>query len=552
MKITPFILASFAGQAFFSLAISFKPFVVQDQTTSVAGTGFCDDADEVPRAYLDNGTFVGYCHHRSNTARFLGIPYAKPPTSDLRLRLPQPIEHYEGNYPADKFGSSCPQQRLDLPPDLDSPLNSLSTTLEDCLTINVITPENATPTSQLPVVVWIFGGGFEIGGTAIYDGGVLVGRSVEIGQPIVFVSMNYRVSALGFLPGKEVKEAKIGNLGLQDQRLALKWVQKHVSAFGGDPSKVTIWGESAGAISVALHMLVNNGNQEGLFRGAIMQSGGPVPVGDIEHGQPQYDALVKKAGCDGSSDTLDCLRKVPYSKFKYAMDNSPNFFAYQGLALTWLPRVDGVFLTEPPQYAVVRGHVADVPMITGMGFSTTDEVNEFLRSFMMPTASKNEVDSLLQNYPDDHSAGCPFDTGDSNVLGRYKRIAAIQGDIVFHGPRRLLLKYQASKQRSWAFLHKRFKWLPFIGAAHGTDILNPFNPDPLGYRELADYFICFTRNLDPNCVPMEPISWPQYNLKNPKLLVFQDDEFVPVKPENDDYRVHPLEFVANLSLKHPI
>jgi hypothetical protein len=79
MKITPFILASFAGQAFFSLAISFKPFVVQDQTTSVAGTGFCDDADEVPRAYLDNGTFVGYCHHWSNTARFLGIPYAKPP-----------------------------------------------------------------------------------------------------------------------------------------------------------------------------------------------------------------------------------------------------------------------------------------------------------------------------------------------------------------------------------------------------------------------------------------------------------------------------------------
>lgn len=89
------------------------------------------------------------------------------------------------------------------------------------------------------------------------------------------------------------------------------------------------WGESAGAISVSLHMLVNKGNQEGLFRGAIMQSGGPIPVGDIEHGQKYYDALVKNAACDNSPDTLQCLRSVPYARFKYAMDLSPNFFAHQ-------------------------------------------------------------------------------------------------------------------------------------------------------------------------------------------------------------------------------
>ena len=89
------------------------------------------------------------------------------------------------------------------------------------------------------------------------------------------------------------------------------------------------WGESAGAISVSLHLLVNKGDQEGLFRGAIMQSGGPIPVGDIEHGQSYYDALVKNTACDDSPDTLECLRNVPYDKFKYAMDLSPNFFAYQ-------------------------------------------------------------------------------------------------------------------------------------------------------------------------------------------------------------------------------
>jgi acetylcholinesterase len=128
----------------------------------------------------------------------------------------------------------------------------------------------------------------------------------------------------------------------------LKWIQKYISAFGGDPSKVTMsvhylvcgsssvslsfydsWGESSGAISVALHMLVNKGDHEGLFRGAIMQSGGPIPVGDIEHGQQYYDTLVKSAGCDKSPDTLECLRNIPYERFKYAMDDSPHFLAHQ-------------------------------------------------------------------------------------------------------------------------------------------------------------------------------------------------------------------------------
>ena len=132
---------------------------------------------------------------------------------------------------------------------------------------------------------------------------------------------------------------------------------------------------------MALQMITNGGNNEGLFRGAVMQSGGPIPVGNIEHGQQYYDFMVEKTGCQNSQDTLKCLRNVPYSTFKKAMDESPNMFAYQvgaqflclfrnfinlqGLILAWLPRVDGVFLTEPPQVAVLRGHVSNVPMITG-------------------------------------------------------------------------------------------------------------------------------------------------------------------------------------------
>jgi len=238
---------------------------------------------------------------------------------------------------------------------------------------------------------------------------------------------------------------------------------------------------------------------------------------------------------------------------------SPNFFAYQGLALTWLPRVDGVFLTEPPQYAVLRGHVADVPMLAGncddegslfslssLNVTTTAQLHKYFKSFMLPTAVQSEVDLLLQYYPDDPRAGCPFDTGLRNILStQFKRIAAIQGDIVFHGPRRLLLKYQASKQRAWAFLHKRGKELPFIGAAHGTDLINSF-----GGGELTDYVIYFTRNLNPN--GNLEVSWPQYDLRDPQVLIFQDDSLFPVITGRDDYRADPLKFVANLSLLHPI
>ncbi|KAH9983658.1 carotenoid ester lipase precursor [Russula vinacea] len=498
-----------------------SPSLVQEQVIPDAVNGFCNIGGAPPEVHLDNATFTGICKDRA--ARFLGIPYAQPPTGDRRLRLPGPLPPYEGNYDVHKFGPSCPQQRMGLPQGLNSSLekdvSDIFATLyekvtldsEDCLTINVFTPEDATNGSNLPVVVWIFGGGFEIGGTANYDGAVIVTRSITMGEPIIFVSMNYRVSALGFLPGKEVKNAKIGNLGLQDQRLALKWVQKYISSFGGDPSKVTIWGESAGAISVALHMLVNKGDQEGLFRGAVMQSGGPIPVGDIENGQQYYDALVENAGCDNSPDTLECLRSVPYAIFKHAMDLSPNFFAYQGLTLAWLPRVDGVFLTEPPQYAVLRGHVSNVPMITGncddegtlfslssLNVTTTAELGQYLHSFMLPTAPKNQVDLLLQYYPDNVAAGSPFDTGFfNNLSSQYKRVAAIQGDIVFHGPRRFLLKYQANKQNSWAF----------------------------------------------------EISWPQYDLRDPKALIFLD---VGLIVDDDNYRIDPLEFVANLSLLHPI
>ncbi|KAG9308805.1 Alpha/Beta hydrolase protein [Chiua virens] len=327
-----------------------------------------------PTVILDNATVTGVASGSTN--QFLGIPFAQPPTGNLRFRLPQPMPPYSTSISATAYGPACPQQAFKLP--LPSGLlaettdylinyiyNIVTPSAEDCLTLNVFTPANATPDSKLPVVVWIFPSGFVFGGTDIYDGSVIVEKATSHGVPAVYVSMNYRLNAFGFLASQEVKDAGVGNLGLQDQRLALQWIQKYISAFGGDPTKVTIWGESSGAVSVGLHMVTNGGNPDGLFRAAFMQSGSPIPVGDITQGQPYYNSLVAATGCSSSTDTLQCLREAPYETLLNAVNQSPGIFSYQSLALAWLPRVDGVFLTDDPQNLVRQGSVANIPFISG-------------------------------------------------------------------------------------------------------------------------------------------------------------------------------------------
>ncbi|KAF7422790.1 hypothetical protein PC9H_010949 [Pleurotus ostreatus] len=529
-------------------------------------------ATPLPRANsvtLDSATFTGTTSGR--VTKFLGIPYAQPPTGDRRFRLPEPIPPYTGTVRATAFGPACPQQsvRLPLPDGLASDAVDLIVNTaykavfpdsEDCLSINVVVPTSATPTSKLPVVAWIFGGGFELGSPSLYDGGLIVERSIQLGEPVIYVSMNYRISAFGFLASQEVKDAGVGNLGLQDQREALRWVQKYISSFGGDPTKVTIWGESAGAISVALHMVANNGNHEGLFRGAFMQSGSPIPVGDISHGQTYYDAIVAETGCSSASDTLACLRSVPYSTLKTATDNTPFIFDYQSLALAWIPRADGVFLTDNPQKLVQAGKVANVPFITGdcddegtlfslstLNVTTTTQFRTYIKTFFMPQSTNAELDQMLTHYPSDITQGSPFGTGILNALTpQFKRLAAFQGDAVFQAPRRFFLQQRSGKQNTWAFLSKRFKVSPFLGSFHATDILNVYFGG-----EMGDYLINFVNNLDPNGQG-RGINWPKYTTSSPNLVTFNDDLIFPITITQDTFRKDAINFLTGVTLANPL
>ncbi|KAF8907652.1 carotenoid ester lipase precursor [Gymnopilus junonius] len=524
-----------------------------------------------PVVELDSGTFTGISV--GGVSQFLGIPYAQPPVGDLRLRLPQPNSPYNGSHLATTFGLACPQQQtgLPLPPGLASQTIDLITNLgidaifpdsEDCLTINVVTPSTTTSKSKLPVVLWIYGGGFERGTASfpLYDGSVIVERSILLGMPIVYASINYRINGFGFLASKEVKAAGVGNLGLQDQRQAMRWIQKYISAFGGDPTKVTIWGESAGAISVALQLVANGGNNEGLFRAAFMQSGSAMPLGEITEGQPLYDMIVQETGCEGSADTLECIRQLPVDVFKAAINKAPGIFDFQSLNLAWPARADGVFLTDHPQKLVQQGIIANVPFVSGdcddegtlFSFSTlnvtTDaEFVDYVQNTLLQGigVTDDEMTQLASLYPDNPTQGSPFNTGVTNALTpQFKRLASFQGDLVFQAPRRFLLQNRSGKQTVFAFLSQRFKTTPTLGSFHVTDLLNVY-----GGEELTNYLVRFVTTLNPN--GFGNVMWPQYTPQSPQMLTFLDG-LIPTTITLDTFRSSQLAFLNNLTLAHPL
>lgn len=207
-----------------------------------------------PEVRISNGTLVGYSEGHIDS--FFGIPYALPPIHDRRLRPPQAIDHSFGRLKLPKSNSdvqACTQMTLtpvnltattDIPKDQQGPYYGPNTGFhvlgeEDCLTINVQRPTNASPGKKLPVLVWIYGGALEVGATS--DGSVLVNQSISMGEPMIFVAVNYRLNAFGFLQGKELSDAGATNIGLRDQRKGLEWVAENIGAFGGDPDRVTIW-----------------------------------------------------------------------------------------------------------------------------------------------------------------------------------------------------------------------------------------------------------------------------------------------------------------------
>ncbi len=277
---------------------------------------------------------------------FKGIPFAAPPVGERRWRPPAPLAPWQGVRPTDTYGWNAMQGVVFN--DIDPMIPGVS---EDCLYLNVWTPARE-PGEKLPVLFWIYGGGFVVGHASEprYDGTNLAARGM------VVVAPNYRLGALGFMAHPELtqEQGASGNYGLLDQLAALEWVKRNIAAFGGDPDAVTIAGESAGSISVSAQMA--SPRAAGLFRGAIGQSGAmmPPPATSPDLSRAVAEklgvALAEKLGATSLAD----LRAVPAERIVAAQ-----------AGMRFWPIVDGDFLADTPEAIFAAGKQNDVALLAG-------------------------------------------------------------------------------------------------------------------------------------------------------------------------------------------
>ena len=473
---------------------------------AVSSTGWA----AAPTAKVEQGVLQGTIEDGLTIYR--GVPFAAPPLGGLRWRPPQPAAPWQGVKLADKFAPQCPQT-----------IPGIATS-EDCLYLNVWTPAKS-PKANIPVLVWIYGGGFSVGGTAVptYSGEKLAQKGV------VLVSIGYRLGPLGFLahPGLSAESPQhvSGNYGLLDMIAALQWIQKNIAAFGGDPRKVTIFGESAGGIAVS--ELSASPLAKGLIQGAISESGGsfgPPRAGGGPGENMRPLAIAERSGEEFAlsfgAKSIDDLRKLPAEKLIAGGMMSRG---------TGWPIVDGYVIPDDQYKMYAAKQFNDTPILVGYN---SDEGASFgpPRS---PDAYRASVrarydgfaDSLLKAYP----------TGETTVP---KTARDLTRDAAFGWHTWTWARMQTSLGKSKAFYYE-FDQHPDYpadspqaghGSPHGMEVEyvfghptggpsgKPTATDLVISDAMATYWTNFAKYGDPNGKGMP--QWPAFSDEHPELMVF--------------------------------
>ena len=439
---------------------------------------------------------------------YRGIPFAAPPLGDLRWRAPQPAAKWDGIRQSTHFG----------PPPFQGGKGS-----EDCLYLNVWTPAKSA-SEHLPVLVWIYGGAFNWGSTSDpnYNGANLARKGV------VLVSIAYRVGQLGFLATPELSAETTnhvsGNYGLLDQIAGLKWVQRNIAAFGGDPGKVTIFGESAGGISVS--MLCASPLAKGLFEGAISESGGSFGpsrpttypgenLKTLAEAERAGETYLKSAGVSSIAE----LRKIP-------ADTLP---AIHGLA--W-PIIDGWVIPDDQYKLYAAGKYNDVPVL--IGYNSDEGI-----SFSPPKTPKAYIARVKKRYgPFANQLLKAYPVGSNSVP---KTARDLTRDAAFGWPTWTWARLQSKTGKSKVFYYyfdQHAKNMP--GSWHGMEVsyvfhhLNPNDPrttksDLAISDAMSTYWVNFAKRGNPNGggVP----TWPAFSVTNPQVMYFQQTPHIGPVPD---------------------
>jgi carboxylesterase type B len=455
---------------------------------------------------------------------FKGIPYAAPPFGANRLRPPQPVEPWGGIREALAYGQKSPQ--VPYPPQIEGFVPELTTSGEDCLSLNIWSP--ARGSAGQPVMVWIPGGMFEFhatGASPWYDGS----RFARDG--IVCVTINYRVGADGFLYLGDGTT----NLGLLDQVAALEWVQENIAAFGGDPGNVTIFGESAGGMSVGT--LLSMPRAEGLFRRAIAQSGAAHNAISASTAQRVGQRLAEKLGVEA---TREAIAAVPIDRLLQAQTElradliahpDPERWGGEVVAtmMPWQPVVDGDIIPARPIDRIAAGASTDIDVLVG---TNTDEH----RLFLVP-------DGVIEHFTNEAltavvaSYGLPVEATLAAYRAAYPGaspgdlLAAIQTDWYWRIPAIRLADAHAQNAQTASTYMYEFAWRSpqfngLLGACHALEI--PFVFDTLGKgtepllgtappQKLADTmhaaWVAFATHGD--------CGWPKYDLSRRATMRFE-------------------------------
>ena len=488
----------------------------------IAGQGFAQQPapvkvqEGIVQGTLENGLTV-----------YKGIPFAAPPVGDLRWKAPQPAAKWEGVKQATKYGPAAFQGG-----------NPPSGKSEDCLYLNVWTPAKSSK-EKIPVLVWIYGGGFSFGSTAEpgYDGTKLAKKGV------VLVSIAYRVGQLGFLAHPELSAENpnhvSGNYGLLDQIAGLQWIKKNIAAFGGDPNKVTIFGESAGGISVS--MLCASPLAKGLFSGAISESGGSFGPTRANTFPGENMKTLKQAEADGVAymqkvgvKSISELRKMEADKLPLGM----------GMGGGW-PITDGYVIPDDQHKLYEAGKYNDVAVLIGYNsdegasFSREKKPEEYIAG--VKARYGKFADELIKAYP----------AGETTVPKTARDLAR---DAAFGWQTWSWARLQSQTGKSKVFLYYFDQHPDYpkdsprygFGSPHGQDVgyvfmnLDASNPQTtksdLEISEaMGTYWTNFAKFGDPNGKGVP--EWPTFSDANPKVMYLGPTPHVGPVPSAEALKV---------------